>query len=123
MFADLAGNQITREDVRRDREFEDLIQIVFRSSLRKPESTETVTLNVYDSEQAEFIRDYFEAACFPFAISLNHHDIGARKTVRKRGPKMAGAVPLAAAERTRRSRANAKAKTAGQPLPYPKGGK
>lgn len=123
VFADLAGNQITREDVRRDREFEDLIQIVFRSSLRKPESTETVTLNVYDSEQAEFIRDYFEAARFPFAISLNHHDIGARKTVRKRGPKMAGAVPLAAAERTRRSRANAKAKTAGLPLPYPKGGK
>lgn len=76
IFAALTDGLITAEEVMRDREYEDLIQIVFRSSLRMPDDDRPVTLNVYDREQAEFLEGYFRDSCFPFEVVLDHHDIG-----------------------------------------------
>ncbi|WP_242076590.1 hypothetical protein [Brevundimonas diminuta] len=113
VFADLAGGTIAFDDIRRDREFEDLIQIVFRSSLRDPASTAAVTLNVYDIEQAEFLSQHFTAAGFPFSITLAHHDIGAQKTKQKRGPKPQPDRPRkSAAERCKAYRERKKAEAA-----------
>ena len=45
VFAAMTGGLLDYEAVRRDREFEDLIQIVFRSSLRMPDDVRPVTAN------------------------------------------------------------------------------
>lgn len=76
VFAAMTGGLLNYEAVRRDREFEDLIQIVFRSSLRMPDDVRPVTVTVYDKEQATFLADYFKAAGFPFRTSLNFIDLG-----------------------------------------------
>lgn len=103
VFAALTMGAISRDDVRRDREFEDLIQIAFRSSLRMPDDTRPVTLNVYDREQAEFLAAYFTNAGFPFAVTVTHHDIGidGPRTAPGR-PKVV--TPLTSAERSKRRR-------------------
>lgn len=67
---------ITPDIITRSREREDLIQIVFRSSLRLPADTRPVEVRVYDRAQAEFLARYFNTAGFPFAIELEHVDIG-----------------------------------------------
>lgn len=87
VFSALTGGLIDRDAVRRDREFEDLIQIVFRSSLRMPDDIRPVTVTVYDKEQATFLADYFEAAGFPFRASLNFIDLGLTYTKAKPGRK------------------------------------
>ena len=112
VLKDIFNDNITFDDIRRDREFEDLIQIVFRSSLRVPDDTRPVTINVYDREQAEFIRDYFETADFPFNISLHRHDIGATKTQQKRGPKPGQSKTAAERAKAYRERKKAQQKLA-----------
>ncbi len=85
VFAALTGGAVTADDVRRDREFEDLIQIVFRSSLRVPGDDRPVTVNVYDTEQAEFLAAYFRSSGLPFRVTVEHHDLGIRRTPRTVG--------------------------------------
>ncbi|WP_374274456.1 hypothetical protein [Brevundimonas sp.] len=115
MFASLTNGAIDREAVRRDREFEDLIQIVFRSSLRVAQDTRPVTVNVYDRDQAEFLQTYFRDAGFPFATTLTHHDIGVRKAKAKPGPKPRAKAPISAAERAKAYRIRKKAGTISKP--------
>ena len=111
VFSALTNGLIDPETVMRDREYEDLVQIVFRSSLRMPEDTRPVTLNVYDREQAEFLRDYMASAGFPYRVSLNFIDRGIVYQRGKSGPKLAEGrtTPLTTAERTARHRAKKKA--------------
>ncbi|AXB77877.1 hypothetical protein [Novosphingobium sp. P6W] len=74
---------ITPAMVTRSREMEDLIQIVFRSSLRVADDTRPVDIRVYDLSQAEFLKSYFEVAGFPFEVDLEHVDIGLDDVARK----------------------------------------
>jgi hypothetical protein len=76
---------ITPADILRSREFEDLIQIAFRSSLRMPASVADVEVRVYDQQQAEFLRDYLLSAGFELDIELVYTDIGINYIVRTRG--------------------------------------
>ena len=87
VFAAMTCGLLDHEAVRRDREYEDLIQIVFRSSLRMPDDVRPVTVTVYDKEQATFLADYFKAAGFPFRTSLDFIDLGLTHTKAKPGPK------------------------------------
>lgn len=87
VFAAMTCGLLDHEAVRRDREFEDLIQIVFRSSLRMPDDVRPVTVTVYDKEQATFLADYFQSAGFPFRTSLEFIDLGLTSTRIKPGPK------------------------------------
>ena len=106
VFAAMTGGLLDHEAVRRDREFEDLIQIVFRSSLRMPNDPRPVTVNVYDREQATFLADYFQAAGFPFRTTLNFVDLGLTYTKAKPGRKAdPKRPPKTAAERARDYRA------------------
>ena len=92
--------------MRRDREFEDLVQIVFRSSLRMPDDTRPVTLTVYDEEQATFLAEYFKAAGFPFRTTLNFIDLGLTYQKAKPGRKADPLKPpKSAAERAAAYRA------------------
>lgn len=75
-IASLGLFSITPDLITRSREHEDLIQIVFRSSLRLRDDTRDVELRVYDRVQAEFLAAYFQNAGFPFAVELVHIDIG-----------------------------------------------
>lgn len=52
---------ITYDEVRRAREFEDILQFVFRLSLRDHESDAPVDIRVYDSAQAEFLAEFLAA--------------------------------------------------------------
>lgn len=108
VFAALTHGAVTREDVRRDREFEDLIQIAFRSSLRNATDTRPVTLNVYDAEQADFLASYFVQAGFPFEVEKVFVDIGIDGPRSRQGRPKA-IEPLTQAERSRRSREKRKA--------------
>lgn len=67
-------------------EFEPILQFMARTSVRDPQSTETVTLTVYDSEQADYLADYFNAQ--PHCdVEMVHVDLGIVDEVRTRGPK------------------------------------
>ncbi|WP_294646277.1 hypothetical protein [uncultured Aureimonas sp.] len=83
-----------REIVARDREREDLVQIVLRSSLRDPINTQDVTVTVYDKTQATFLKDFLERSGYGCAglVTLNHVDIGTnqRTNRQKSGPKVTG---------------------------------
>lgn len=106
VFAAMTNGLIDRDAVRRDREFEDLIQIVFRSALRVPDDTRPVTITVYDKEQATFLADYFEAAGFPFRTKLNFIDLGLTRQKAKPGRKVnPKKPPKTAAERAAAYRA------------------
>lgn len=74
---------ITGDMIKRAREYEDLIQIAFRSSLRVAADTRDVEIRVYDRAQAEFLRDYLDDAGFPFDVDLIYTDIGIDDVVRK----------------------------------------
>lgn len=106
VFAAMTGGLVDHEAVRRDREFEDLIQIVFRSSLRMPNDTRPVAVNVYDREQATFLADYFRAVGFPFRTTTNFVDLGLTYTKAKPGRKAdPQRPPKTAAERAKDYRA------------------
>lgn len=106
VFASLTNGEVGADEVRRDREFEDLVQIIFRSSLRMPNDPRPVIINVYDREQAEFLESYFTEAGFPFRIRLAFHDLGLKYERQRRGPKVSpDKPPKTAAERSRACRA------------------
>lgn len=113
VFAALSGGLIDADAVMRDREYEDLMQIVFRSSLRMPKDARPVMLTVYDRDQAEFLAHSFSQAGFPFNVTLNHLDYGLSHAKAKPGRRPNPASPpLTAAERQRRRRERLKAKAA-----------
>jgi hypothetical protein len=76
---------ITPDEIVRSREYEDLIQIAFRSSLRLPHSVEPVEIRLYDMTQAEFLRDYLLSAGFDLDVELIFEDIGINGIVRGTG--------------------------------------
>jgi hypothetical protein len=67
---------ISPEMVTRAREYEDLIQVLFRTSIRNPTDRRDVTWNVYDKRQAEFLADYLKANGFPITVNLVFEDVG-----------------------------------------------
>lgn len=76
---DITPNQITRA-----REYEDLIQILFRTSLRVPDDTRPIEWNVYDRKQAEFLASYLVDNGFPVTVHLEYRDIGIDVPARNR---------------------------------------
>jgi hypothetical protein len=50
---------LVRDDIRRAREDEDLIQFVFRGALRNGDFSGTYEIHLYSEDQAERLRDYF----------------------------------------------------------------
>lgn len=112
VFAALTGGMIDADAVMRDREYEDLLQIVFRSSLRMPLDDRTVMLTVYDRDQAAFLQQAFQDAGFPFRVTLNHLDHGLTHTKDKPGRRPDPSRPaLTPAERQRRRRERLKGET------------
>jgi hypothetical protein len=63
---------ITFEDIVRARQDEDLVQFLWRSSLRVPDDTRDVEFRVYDLVQATFLKEFIEATGRPFKIILEH---------------------------------------------------
>ncbi|REJ46832.1 MAG: hypothetical protein DWQ53_09740 [Microcystis flos-aquae DF17] len=90
VFAALTGGAITPADVQRDREYEDLVQIVFRSSLRVPSDDRPVTVRLYDKEQAQFLADFFASSGLPFRVKVEHEDIGIVRVRRQPGRPVTG---------------------------------
>ncbi|MGY0788059.1 hypothetical protein ACW7BJ_01735 [Azospirillum argentinense] len=112
---------ITPKQVIRSREYEDLIQIMFRSSLRLADDTRDVEIRVYSKDQADFLAHYLTINSFNVDVETVYTDIGLDQFERaKPGPKPkvmtaeehAKAVQRAKetdAERKRRKRAEQKA--------------
>jgi hypothetical protein len=56
----LIGLGLTREEIERAREIEDILQFVCRGDLRDPDSTADYHIYLYDLHQAETVADYIE---------------------------------------------------------------
>lgn len=50
---------ITKAEVRRAREFEDLLQFAYRLALRQPDDERAIDIRVYDKRQADFLATFF----------------------------------------------------------------
>lgn len=90
---------IEPDDVVRSREYEDLIQILFRSSLRVPESTTDLVWNVYDKMQADFIADYLLTSGFNCDVSVVFEDIGINFEATSKATKVKLETPVQKAEK------------------------
>jgi hypothetical protein len=78
---------LTPQDVTGSREYEDLKQFVMRTSLRVPDDTRPVEINLYDLQQAEEVKRYLETN-YPFSVKLVYQDIGINHISQpKPGPK------------------------------------
>lgn len=112
----LTGRANGAAAIERDRETEDLIQIVLRSSLRDPGNGADVTLNVYDRSQAEALRAYLERSAYGCGgrISLVLEDVGLVDPVRERAGRKAlpEGTSKSAAERAKAYRERQKAQKA-----------
>lgn len=84
---------ISRDEIVRAREYEDLIQFVMRSSLRDPASTEPVTIRVFSRSQAEFLATLIDGVRVEF-VDLKLPG----QTPHRRGPKP-GAILVDGRER------------------------
>ena len=64
-------------------ELETILQFACRTSVRDPNSTESLTFTVYDATQARFLADYFSALdhC---EVEISHIDLGFTKPERKK---------------------------------------
>ena len=67
---------ISYEEVVRSRELEDLIQMMWRSSLRDPEDIRPVEFRVYDRQQAEFLLEFMTKAAPHISVTLEQIDLG-----------------------------------------------
>lgn len=74
---------IDAEEVRRSREFEAVLQFLSRSAVRRPDFTGTACWNVYDGEQARFLKAFVEEHGLAEAV-LEHVDVGIGGIVRPR---------------------------------------
>lgn len=63
---------ITRNEIIRARQNEDLIQFLWRSWLREPNDTRDGEFRVYDRAQAEFLKEFIEATGRPISVDLGH---------------------------------------------------
>jgi hypothetical protein len=100
-------------------EFEAILQFAARTSIRDPQSGETVTLAVYDKDQADYLATYFRAQphCL---VEVTHVELGLVDEVRQRGRKKAILTP-GEADAKKAERAAKKLKA--QQLRRAKGGK
>lgn len=65
-------------------EYEIILQFMARTSIRNPDSTEPVTMTVYDENQATYLSDYFAAQ--PYCdVEMRHVDLDLTDHARKRG--------------------------------------
>lgn len=94
---------IDEEEVRRSREFEAILQFLFRSAVRRPEFDGTCYWNVYDGEQARFLAAFIEEHELA-EVELQYVDVGIGHIVRpQQQAKPTDEVVQARGERRRRS--------------------
>jgi hypothetical protein len=94
---------IDEEEVRRSREFEAVLQFLFRSAIRKPEFDGTCYWNVYDGEQARFLAGFLEEHGLA-EVEVQHVDVGIGHIVRpQRHAKPTNEAVEARREKRRRS--------------------
>lgn len=94
---------IDEEEVRRSREFEAVLQFLFRSAIRRPEFYGTVYWNVYDGEQARFLASFIGEHGLA-EVELLYVDVGIGNIVRpQRYAKVSDDVVQARHERRRQS--------------------
>ncbi|MFZ6761410.1 hypothetical protein [Pseudoroseomonas sp. WGS1072] len=67
---------ISFDEVVRSREYEDLIQMLWRSSLRDAADTRSVEFRVYDQQQAELLLGFMAQAAPHVAVTLEQIDLG-----------------------------------------------
>ena len=89
------------EAVRRSREFETVLQFVSRCAVRRPEFGGTCFWNVYDGEQARFLRAFVEEHGLAEA-ELRYVDVGIGDVVRPRKHKKLVGEAAAARDEKRR---------------------
>jgi hypothetical protein len=75
--------EIDEDEVRRSREFEAVLQFCFRCIIRKPEFDGTCFWNVYDGEQARFLRAFVEEHGLA-EVELQRVEVGIGHIVRPR---------------------------------------
>ena len=92
---------VDKEAVRRSREFETVLQFVSRCAVRRPEFGGTCFWNVYDGEQARFLRAFVEEHGLAEA-ELRYVDVGIGDVVRPRKHKKLVGEAAAARDETRR---------------------
>jgi hypothetical protein len=99
----LAMFGIDEDDVRRSREFETVLQFLFRSAIRRSEFDGTLYWNVYDGEQARFLADFLEEHDLA-SVELQYVDLGIGHIVRpQRRAKSSDAVIEARRQKRRTS--------------------
>jgi hypothetical protein len=104
--ATFAWFDISREEVIRAREQEDLLQMLWRSSLRAAADGRDVTFRVYDQAQAMFLRDALAQTGLPITVLVEQIDLALdsferRKRGRPKGQQPTPAEMQARAERRR----------------------
>lgn len=67
---------ITRDQIIRAREREDIIQMFWRCSIRNPMDTRPVEFRVYDREQATFLADFIKSTLPGASVTLERIDLG-----------------------------------------------
>jgi hypothetical protein len=93
---------IDKEAVRRSREFETVLQFVSRCAVRRPDFGGTCFWNVYDGEQARFLRAFVEEHGLAEA-ELHYVDVGIGHVVRPRKQtKLVGGAAAARDEKRRK---------------------
>ncbi len=113
MLKAIFGSKVSRQHILADRETEDLIQIVMRTSLRDPNNPDPVTLRVYDRTQAEALENYLVGAGYGFNVMLEHVNVGADQIkIRSVGRPKSDKPPVPGDQRTRKWREGKAAKTA-----------
>ncbi len=63
---------ISRDEVIRARQNEDLVQFLWRSWLRVPDDTRDGEFRVYDHDQARFLKEFIEGTRRPITVTLEH---------------------------------------------------
>lgn len=92
---------IDAQQVRRSREFETILQFVFRGVIRQPGFAGTCYWNVYDGEQARFLKGFVEEHGLA-GVELQYVDLGIGNFVRPQKHKKLGAEDGSARDARRR---------------------
>ena len=92
---------IDAQQVRRSREFETILQFVFRGIIRQPDFAGTCYWNVYDGEQARFLKEFVEEHGLA-GVELQYVDVGIGHIVRPQKHKKLVAEAATARDAKRR---------------------